>query len=382
MSDTSSKRGQPPIISPIKQIKTLKSTPELQSIKDNIAIKSKYYLKDCESPLKKMALDDFYEDTTLLWCNKHALKVPFQSSLTEKRKLRQWFSTFDEDGGGTVSLKELINPLMSTGMFHSVEAVTRLLNSIDDDKSGEISFEEFYQAIAGKKVLCRDQVRTLGEMSEDKNGFSVKMLLSVERRRNLMNTVMTQASTRLDEMDDVLNSKSSKAASINDNNVPTYDAALKVLLAEHHDQRKIATRYLEGLQDIVDEESQLMAAHERSQSSSRAYQGTHLQNDKSYKARESVAIRKSNTHSTLPLLTTPKIMKSLNKSQSKSSSKLLVASELNASNVSVLPPLKGSLSFKTNLNQSRTPIPSLLSADPGTSKTSRLVRYVKHIAPI
>ena len=49
----------------------------------------------------------------------------------------------DADGGGTIGLEELENPLIGLGFADTREDVEKLIQSVDTDGNGDIDFGEF-----------------------------------------------------------------------------------------------------------------------------------------------------------------------------------------------------------------------------------------------
>jgi calmodulin len=72
--------------------------------------------------------------------------------LTEEQKaeLKEAFSLFDKDGDGTITIDELSIVMKSIGQASSLEAVKEMINEIDDDNDGEVSYEEFLKLMARK----------------------------------------------------------------------------------------------------------------------------------------------------------------------------------------------------------------------------------------
>lgn len=54
----------------------------------------------------------------------------------ERSKLRQYFKSLDEDGSGSIGMDELEDPLISMGIAETREEVKKIIDSVDDDKSG------------------------------------------------------------------------------------------------------------------------------------------------------------------------------------------------------------------------------------------------------
>ena len=62
-------------------------------------------------------------------------------------KLRECFNSLDDDGGGSIGLEELEDPLIGLGFAETREEVKELIDAVDDDGSGAIEFGEFLTII-------------------------------------------------------------------------------------------------------------------------------------------------------------------------------------------------------------------------------------------
>lgn len=60
----------------------------------------------------------------------------------EIEELREAFSLFDKDGGGTIDVSELRAILDHRGKRMSDKELRQLMDMVDEDRSGEIDFEE------------------------------------------------------------------------------------------------------------------------------------------------------------------------------------------------------------------------------------------------
>jgi len=67
--------------------------------------------------------------------------------------LKQAFDQFDVDGGGTIDCEELYGAFKAMSMKESKKQVKKMLDDVDDDKSGEIDFPEFLEMMTLKMVL-------------------------------------------------------------------------------------------------------------------------------------------------------------------------------------------------------------------------------------
>lgn len=66
---------------------------------------------------------------------------------SELRKLKECFSHLDEKGTGSVGIDELENPLIGLGFAESRQEVQEMIDEVDEDKSGQIEFDEFLMII-------------------------------------------------------------------------------------------------------------------------------------------------------------------------------------------------------------------------------------------
>ena len=89
----------------------------------------------------------------------------------QEEELKEIFVMFDKDGGGTVGLDELIMIMKSLGQVMSGGECQDLLESMDDDGSGEIEFDEFMElwTTVIKKVKQREP-RAKREPREERGG--------------------------------------------------------------------------------------------------------------------------------------------------------------------------------------------------------------------
>ena len=65
----------------------------------------------------------------------------------ELNKLKECFNSLDDDGSGCIGIDELEEPLIGLGFAQTREEVTRMIDQVDEDGSGEIEFAEFLKII-------------------------------------------------------------------------------------------------------------------------------------------------------------------------------------------------------------------------------------------
>jgi len=61
--------------------------------------------------------------------------------------LKECFGALDDDGSGCIGINELEEPLIGLGFAETREEVEAMIDTVDEDKSGEIEFAEFLQII-------------------------------------------------------------------------------------------------------------------------------------------------------------------------------------------------------------------------------------------
>ena len=67
----------------------------------------------------------------------------------ELKKLRECFLSLDDDGGGSIGIEELEEPLVGLGFAQDVSEVQNMIDKVDDDGSGNIEFPEFLDIVNG-----------------------------------------------------------------------------------------------------------------------------------------------------------------------------------------------------------------------------------------
>ena len=65
----------------------------------------------------------------------------------ELRKLKECFNQLDENGSGSVGIEELEDPLIGLGFADNRQEVLDMIEEVDEDKSGQIEFDEFLMII-------------------------------------------------------------------------------------------------------------------------------------------------------------------------------------------------------------------------------------------
>eukprot|EP00347_Sterkiella_histriomuscorum_P024229 403331863 len=99
------------------------------------------------------------ESTKRQWLDKHGKSNFVVFTSEELQKLRKYFKELDTDGSGSIGLEELEQPLISLGLCKTREEVQHIMDSVDEDKSGQIEFDEFLTIIKGAqgKLSLKEQ---------------------------------------------------------------------------------------------------------------------------------------------------------------------------------------------------------------------------------
>lgn len=100
---------------------------------------------------------------------KHRMSQYFTAA--EVNEFRQTFALFDQDGSGSIDVEELAIVAYDLGVHMSMAEYTALLQSVDEDGTGEIEFPEFLTLMA--KMMCRDGKKGAGvddSESDDDDG--------------------------------------------------------------------------------------------------------------------------------------------------------------------------------------------------------------------
>ena len=72
------------------------------------------------------------------------------------RKLKECFNHLDEAGSGSVGINELENPLIGLGFAETREEVLEMIETVDEDGSGLIEFDEFLMIIKNSDASSKN----------------------------------------------------------------------------------------------------------------------------------------------------------------------------------------------------------------------------------
>ena len=88
----------------------------------------------------------------------------------EIKKLKEAFYHLDADGGGSIGVDELENPLIGLGLAANTEEVTKMVKDVDANRSGEVEFNEFLNIIINGKNSSNPTDKFFKELANGKIG--------------------------------------------------------------------------------------------------------------------------------------------------------------------------------------------------------------------
>eukprot|EP00051_Salpingoeca_urceolata_P004393 m.64662 g.64662 ORF g.64662 m.64662 type:complete len:168 (+) comp13606_c1_seq2:88-591(+) len=103
-------------------------------------------------------------------------------------RLRSLFDFFDENGDGTISVKELTNVMRTLGHNPSRGDMERLMASADLNHDGKLQFDEFYTVLTEQLKFTPDKSTSTLEIVESFRVFDVTRegWLSVEQFKHVL----------------------------------------------------------------------------------------------------------------------------------------------------------------------------------------------------
>jgi len=87
-------------------------------------------------------------------------KVQVALTAEQRNEIKEAFDLFDVDGSGTIDVKELMVAMRALGFEPRKDEVRRLMDDLDRNNTGTISYEDFVQLMT-KKISERDSTEEL-----------------------------------------------------------------------------------------------------------------------------------------------------------------------------------------------------------------------------
>lgn len=127
---------------------------------------------------------------------------------------------FNPDGEEGMGVEQLKEPFISLGLANSKEDVNELINSVDDDGSGRIEFDEFLRIIHNKSKkkekgnekitsFFKNLANNTVSKDHDLNEFSFQTSMIILRRDNLLKAFFSKNEKEKNEGLKMLNAYSS-----------------------------------------------------------------------------------------------------------------------------------------------------------------------------
>ncbi|KAL4161772.1 hypothetical protein PRNP1_002324 [Phytophthora ramorum] len=92
------------------------------------------------------------------WLDKHGRNSNLKSAREQLALMRRWFDSLDTDGSGEVGLDELEDPLVSVGLAENRDDVQHLIEEVDLNGTGSVTFDAFLNMLYPERVK-RERMR-------------------------------------------------------------------------------------------------------------------------------------------------------------------------------------------------------------------------------
>jgi len=124
------------------------------------------------------------------WLRKHGKRKYIDFDGPTRENLRRYFLAMDADGTGTITVDELLDPLIALGLAESKEQVQVLFDNADYDHSGHIEFNEFLQILRSGDTHSPMgdffKEMTKGNLVQNADVLPFNLVVSTYRRKMLL----------------------------------------------------------------------------------------------------------------------------------------------------------------------------------------------------
>lgn len=209
-------------------------------------------LEEAIEDLRLEALEGYYKS--------HGAQAAVKWSCEDRRMLRNWFKALDYDSSGEVSVPELQDPLLSAGVLKTRDQVFRVLLNADKNDTMGLDFKEFLDALHGNSLANVNQLMQLQSMGSDSSGQMMDTMITAERRKKLINSIVDQNEKRQYHFDKSFNTMLQTPSG-----APGYKAAsrkLKKVENQHEYERLLHNKYVESLQVVVESKKAMQLAED------------------------------------------------------------------------------------------------------------------------
>ncbi|EGR31209.1 hypothetical protein IMG5_115710, partial [Ichthyophthirius multifiliis] len=154
------------------------------------------------------------------WLKSHGKEDYIDFKDDEILLLRNYFRSLDSDGGGSIGVEELEDPLIALGLAQNREEVQKLIDQVDQDGSGDIEFTEFLTIMSSVQKNDKNKKNDDSEKSaifdffkkmmtgklEDEMDQNVPFRLNVSqyRRKKILDAIMSSNKDKKDKGQKIL----------------------------------------------------------------------------------------------------------------------------------------------------------------------------------
>lgn len=81
--------------------------------------------------------------------------------------MRECFQSLDDDESGSIGIEELEGPLIGLGFYETRDECVAMIQSVDQDQSGQIEFKEFLQLIRSADNSENEKTALINQFFKD-----------------------------------------------------------------------------------------------------------------------------------------------------------------------------------------------------------------------
>jgi hypothetical protein len=112
------------------------------------------------------------------WYNIHGHATKQKRQREHMKRLRAWWEFLDADGGGTLSVDELEDPLVSVGLATGRADVEKLIERHDTSGEGELDWKEFVNMVTVRDVVnVREAAAALARAAAEAKAASAARIM-------------------------------------------------------------------------------------------------------------------------------------------------------------------------------------------------------------
>jgi hypothetical protein len=196
------------------------------------------------------------------WIRRRGLSRRHSFTREQKRMLRNWFNSIDNDGSGNIDERELEEALVSTGVCKHADEVGEIFRRVDHDGSGEIGFVEFLEVLQPPHAVRpqqRAQAHALARLRRRVDrahgeGMGVESMVGTRRRQLLLAAIIGDPAReeRADRAVWAANASVATALRAHDARAPALKEALGEKQRAWQHQRAQKRQYVGFLANVVE----------------------------------------------------------------------------------------------------------------------------------